>query len=241
MLEPSGTICSLHNPMTTSGGVLVEDSFSGGPHDSKRQYREHYVCAQAFPGEYNLLIRRMWGRVTADTVTVEIRQRGQKPIRRQVKLRGTDALGVMQLDEGRRQLVISEEMVAAARRKEAQERNERALYAKIQKSEAKSHADSMASASDDRRRERRRQIRRRRGAVGYRVTPTILPEGTALTATGVVSGDRRYVRTTAFPFFSGIGDVTVFDVSGGQTPGAGGGSGGNPGGGQGGGGAGGGR
>ena len=37
-------------------------------------------------------------------------------------------------------------------------------------------------------------------------------------ATGVVSGDRRYVRVTAFPLFSAIGDVSVFDVSGRTSP-----------------------
>ncbi len=240
VLEPSGTICSLHNPMTTSGGVLVEDSFSGGAQDAKHEYRERYVCAQAFSGEYNLLIRRLWGKVTADTVTVEIRLRGQAPIRRQVRLKGSDAIGVMRVEQGRREVLIDEEMVAAARRATANwqrtEADEKAVYDQIRRSESHSHAESMASADDNRTRERRRQLRRRRrGAVGYRVTPTILPEGTALSATGVVSGDRRYVRITAFPFFSGIGDVTVFDVSGGQTPGAGGGSGGSGGGGGGGG------
>jgi hypothetical protein len=41
-----------------------------------------------------------------------------------------------------------------------------------------------------------------------------LPEGTQLFATAVVSADRRYVRISASPSFTGIGNVTTFTFAG---------------------------
>jgi hypothetical protein len=84
----------------------------------------------------------------------------------------------------------------------------------------------------------------RSGAVGYQPVITTLPEGTNMFAQAVVSADRRYVRITTTPLFSGVGQVTQFNFSGGAAQGTGGagggGGGGGAGGGMGGGGAGGG-
>jgi hypothetical protein len=52
-----------------------------------------------------------------------------------------------------------------------------------------------------------------------------LQEGTNMSATAVVSADRRYVRVQAVPFFSGIGAVYTFNFSGGGARGTGGGGG----------------
>jgi hypothetical protein len=41
-----------------------------------------------------------------------------------------------------------------------------------------------------------------------------LPSGTMLTATGVVSADRRYVRITAQPSFTTVGNVQTFTFAG---------------------------
>jgi hypothetical protein len=38
-----------------------------------------------------------------------------------------------------------------------------------------------------------------------------------LTVTGVVSADRRYVRITPTPLFSGVGSVTTFNIQSGST------------------------
>jgi hypothetical protein len=73
------------------------------------------------------------------------------------------------------------------------------------------------------------------GAVGYQPVITTLPEGTNMSATAVVSADRRYVRISVVPLFSSIGDVTTFNfATGAQSTMSG--SGGSPGGGPGGGG-----
>lgn len=67
------------------------------------------------------------------------------------------------------------------------------------------------------------------GAVGYTPVVTTIPEGVRLTATAVVSADRRFVRLTLSPFFTSITDVFTYQVTG---AGAGGGGGAQAGGGQ---------
>jgi hypothetical protein len=53
-----------------------------------------------------------------------------------------------------------------------------------------------------------------------------LPEGTSLIAQAVVSADRRYVRISASPSFTGIGNVTTFTFAGSAEETGGGGTGG---------------
>jgi hypothetical protein len=55
-----------------------------------------------------------------------------------------------------------------------------------------------------------------RGAVGYMPNIVVLPSGANMSATGVISADRRYVRITARPIFSQIGNVTTFNISSGR-------------------------
>jgi hypothetical protein len=52
-------------------------------------------------------------------------------------------------------------------------------------------------------------------AVGYQPIITTLPEGTNLQAMAVISANRKYVRITSTPLFSGIGQVTTFNYSSG--------------------------
>ena len=74
-----------------------------------------------------------------------------------------------------------------------------------------------------------------RGVVGYQPVISTLPEGTNLSVIAVISADRRYVRVTPTPLFSGVGQVTQFEfASGGGGGGMGGGGIGGMGGGMGG-------
>jgi hypothetical protein len=68
--------------------------------------------------------------------------------------------------------------------------------------------------------ELRRLVESRRGAggrAGFSPVITWLPEGASLTASAVVSPDRRYVRINAMPFFSSIGPVHTFNFGTGET------------------------
>ena len=51
-----------------------------------------------------------------------------------------------------------------------------------------------------------------RGAVGYQPVITVLPSGANMTvAPAVVLHDRRYVRVSPTPFFSGVSQVNTFN------------------------------
>ncbi|MFZ5833525.1 MAG: hypothetical protein ACOY3P_25850, partial [Planctomycetota bacterium] len=70
--EPSGSVCSLRNPRSSGGGVLLSDASAHGDNVRTDGYSEVYVCPQGFDGTYRLLIRRVWGKVTAGKVNVKI-------------------------------------------------------------------------------------------------------------------------------------------------------------------------
>jgi len=53
--------------------------------------------------------------------------------------------------------------------------------------------------------------------VGFAPVITVLPEGASLAASAVVSPDRRYVRVTATPFFSGVTALRTFNYYTGES------------------------
>jgi hypothetical protein len=53
--EPCGSLCSCLQRLTPGGGMLLGDTLA-------EQNRETYVAAEAFPGEYTVTVRRIWGR-----------------------------------------------------------------------------------------------------------------------------------------------------------------------------------
>ena len=55
------------------------------------------------------------------------------------------------------------------------------------------------------------------GAVGFQPVIIVLSEGATLSAQAVISADRRYVRFTGVPMFTGIGDVTTFNIGSGAS------------------------
>ncbi len=55
------------------------------------------------------------------------------------------------------------------------------------------------------------------GAVGYQPVVVPVTEGAMLYAWAVISADRRYVRVSPMPQFSGIARVTVFNFATGET------------------------
>jgi tetratricopeptide (TPR) repeat protein len=63
--EPIGTVCSFLHRQSAGGGVLLSDSLS-------EVAQQSYVAAQAYPGDYQITIRRIWGRPLGGKATVEI-------------------------------------------------------------------------------------------------------------------------------------------------------------------------
>jgi hypothetical protein len=243
--EPGGSVCSLSNPRTISGGILLSD---GTPIEksSVEGYSETYVCPKGFTGEYKILVRRVYGEVTAGKVTVEVLTDygtdKQSYIREQVPVMEKDAMVRVAVSEGHRTEPVAEAHLANIQTKKL------AAGRAVLAQQLSSGSGSGNASNADRYREYMRflaaanRMGRNRfpGAVGYMPIITALPQGANMSATAIVSADRRYVRVAPSPFFSQIGEIFTFNFVTGQSGTQGGGLGGNGGGGLGGGGLGGG-
>lgn len=222
--EPSGAVCSLRHQRTTSGGVLLGDTYAGPRGAGVNGYREVYECPQGFSGVYRLLVRRIWGKPTAGQATVDIYTHygtpQEKHIQKQIPIGEKDALILFDLADGRRKEPLEDVQVENIAR--VQWEVNRAILAQQLSQTENSHA-AQALAADRLRRVRDGGLPVRNGRnVGFRPVITTLPEGTNFQATAVISADRRYVRITATPLFSLIGDVTTFNFATGDTGGGGG-------------------
>ncbi len=72
--EPGGTICSLRNQRTTGGGMLVGDLSSPDGKESIEGHMAVYSCPKAISGEYQVLVRRVFGNVPTGHVKVIVDQ-----------------------------------------------------------------------------------------------------------------------------------------------------------------------
>ncbi len=209
--EPPGTVCSLAAPRSTSGGVLFADAALTAGESTQR---ERYVAAQAFPGTYQILVRRAWGTVAAGTITAELTlHRGtdrEQKFRRHIPLGAQDSLFTIDLPDGRRHEPLADAQVAQD--VVVQQQVSRAILA--QQLAGLVNPTAVESLSRSRGGTPPGMPFFRGGAVGYQPVITTLPEGVNLFARAVVSADRRYVRITSTPLFSGVGDVTQFNFLG---------------------------
>ncbi|MDX1929489.1 MAG: hypothetical protein SFV81_23380, partial [Pirellulaceae bacterium] len=247
--EPAGTICSLKNPQSIGGGVLLGDASSVSESAKLGGFSEYYVCSQGYAGQYDILVRRVWGEVTGGKATVEIYTDygtpDQKLIVKQLDLSEKDSLIQVAVKNGHRK-----EPIATAQIAQAQKQRIEASRAVLGQFGGDSSSSGSSSSSTFESWQQLRQMiannNRLRfpggGAVGYQPVITTIPSGTFFSVAGVVSADRRYVRIAPQPMFSDIGQVTTFNFVSGNTgtSGAGGQGGGFGGGGIGGGGGGGG-
>ncbi|TWT88415.1 hypothetical protein Mal64_18960 [Pseudobythopirellula maris] len=211
--EPGGTLCTAAEPRTSGGGVNLGDSADP---EAKGLKSETYACPRGFEGEYRVAIRKVWGDLTADRVTVEITvnqgAENEQTQRKQIQVADDkDAVVVFNVEEGSRDEAIEEQMLAGAIRR--QQEVGRAVLSQQLSSLAES--SGVAALRPDDRRRRRAALAAGGGSVGFQPVIITLPEGTNLQVTGVVSADRRYVRVTPVPFFSGISEVTAFTFAGG--------------------------
>jgi ASC-1-like (ASCH) protein len=236
--EPSGTVCSLRNPRTTAGGVMVGDILSQTSSDNSGGHSEVYVCPKGFDGAYRLLIQRIWGKVTSGKVTVEVTThycgKNSITVSRKISFEKDQAKVVFDLKDGHRKESLREQQIANAAGGQLainQQILAQQITAAIDPSALGSlAADRSGGTSGGSIDGAAGGVGGRflpfaaRGAVGYQPIIITLPAGAQLSATAVVSADRRYVRVSATPFFSGIGSVTTFNTSTGATSTSGGGN-----------------
>jgi len=234
--EPGGTVCSLRNQRTTSGGVLISDSSS----DDKPSVDGHvavYVCPKAFSGNYQLLIRRVFGKLTTGSATVELvthyNSDKAKALVKKIPLDGNEALVKFDVADGRRKESIQEQQLAnAAVAAVAQVNLTRHPEILAQQLDAVNNpAAAAALGAVQQAAATAGQAQQQanpsafpaawpngfQGAVGYTPIIITLPEGTNLAMMGVVSADRRYVRITCVPMFSAVSEVHTFSLASGQT------------------------
>jgi hypothetical protein len=214
--EPGGTVCSFRAPRSTSGGVLIGESLAKA--NSAEGQSETYVCPEGFSGQYRMLVKRVWGKVTAGKVTVDIYTNyntdKQTHIRQQIPLADKDALVVFDVANGRRKEALAEHQVANVAKVQMAV-GQAVLAQQLDSAASQSNALSDYARSVRIAQQQGRWLAPRRNAVGYRPVITTLPEGANMSATAVISADRRYVRITALPFFSVIGEVQTFNFSSG--------------------------
>lgn len=243
--EPTGTVCSATNPRTIAGGLLLGDA-SSMDKAGRDGYSETYACAQGYSGVYRIAIRKIWGDVAGGKVTVQMvtdyKTPDQRYIEQQVSL-DRDAILIAEVKNGHRKEPIAEAQLAKlqvdkqfaseAVLAQAAPTNESTESPSLQQQWA---YQRMLSSYASRTQGRGVPPFFRPGAVGYRPNIMVIPSGTSFVGTAVISGDRRYVRITAAPFFSDIVAVDTFNfINGaGTNNGAGGGLGGGGGGGGGG-------
>jgi hypothetical protein len=230
--EPAGTVCSLRNCRTTSGGLVQNDVPLGDGAAGAQGHTAMYACPQAFSGAYEAVIRRVWGQVITGKVTVDLYRHYGTPQARceeqKIALERGEALVKFDLAGGRRKVALSEQQVAnAAVAQVVMNQQAQVLAQQIQMLN-----DPQAQAALARANQVAAAVASQtaaagqaggpvvpfpwpypvQGGVGYMPIIIALPEGANMTATGVVSADRRYVRITCVPLFSAIAKVTTFSM-----------------------------
>ncbi|MEM6654411.1 MAG: hypothetical protein AAF596_01285 [Planctomycetota bacterium] len=209
--EPGGAVCSLSQPRTAGGGVSLGDGYSVDP-DKSVSFSEVYTCPRGFSGDYRAIVRRVWGDVTANTVTVELFTRGPdgqvQRQRQQINLGEGEALVNFEITNGRRADAVEEQQLARAL--ERQQLVGQTVLA--QQLSTLADPDVLPLRPEDRVRARRALAGG--GAVGFQPVIQVLPDGTQFVVNAVASADRRYVIVRPSPNFTTIGDVSTFTFAG---------------------------
>ncbi len=230
--EPSGTLCSLRTARTTAGGILLGDAITQAGRDSYGGHSEVYVCPKGFDGKYRLLVRRVWGNVVAGKVSVEVMTHYRTPnavdVRKKIPLDKDQAVVVFELKDGRRKEPLRDQQVANAA--EGQLALNRQILA--QQLDASLDPATMQALAAGRAAAGNYSSGGsggnavdplaafpflRGGAVGYQPVIITLPEGANWSPQAVISADRRYVRISGGPIFSGVSQVSTFNMATGGT------------------------
>ncbi len=215
--EPVGSICSVETPLTQGGGAHLHDGY--GPYQDN--CFEEYVCAFAFPGDYRVKIRHVGGNIVGKRAKLSITRYKGTPNEttriHTIAIGANDKVVRLTLPRGRREGITQ---VAV--------RDEKLLRA-VGLAERVGKKSGSRVAARQFAKSRRRTRRNGRG-VGFQPIIQFIEEGAQMTASAIISADRRYVRISVVPRFSTITDVFQFSFQQGAGGGNQGGGGGNQGG-----------
>jgi hypothetical protein len=204
---------------------MLGDEFSSGA-DQSGEMAEYYVLPRGFSGDYRVLVRRVWGQVTANKVTVAIynhyRTDKQASQQKQVDIDDKGALVLFTLADGRRIEPleehaierIAEEQFIVKRNILAQQFEDiystsaaGEYYRSRIGGENGQNAFGGAGPIDH-------NALLRQGVAGYQPVISIIPAGSFLTVNHATTADRMYVMVSASPFFSQISQVDTFNILG---------------------------
>jgi hypothetical protein len=224
--EPVGTVCSYLHRQSPGGGTLMADLAAANR-------SETYLASEAFPGDYQVTVRRIWGRPVGGKAILEVIHHEGTPQRRvdrqTVELDRVQTLTV-NLARGRRTAMNDVPPLEAIRQLDDRDTAETTSTALQQ---LQNLATPIVTDSETGLRARpgiRDQSRRSsasklsmdaspkpddeiagQGGVGQ-FANTAIPTGLSFTTQAVTSADRRYVRLSLNPVFSQVTRVQTFPV-----------------------------
>ena len=189
VVEPGGTVCSMKQPITASGGIYGHDGF--GP--IQANCYEEYICPQGFNGEYRIVVKHSSGTIVGKRARIMITRNQGSPtestVTETISLGADDQVMRISMTHGRRQAADPQSQ-SRNEKKPAHDKRQPAYLAQL------STGGGQAAVGNR--------------AVGYTPVVTTLDEGIRMGAMATVSGDRRYVRISVQPMFSTITDVFTF-------------------------------
>jgi hypothetical protein len=230
VVEPSGSICSIHNPRTIGGGVISGDTTTQSGKATAAGTYEAYVCPFAFSGEYKVYVKKVWGKVAAGHVTIDVITHfgtdKQTHLHKNIPIGEKPALVMFEVKDGRRTEPLEEQQLGQVATRQMHVSHAvlaQALGASTNSASSK-NGDSFGEwAATSWNRNANANAGRfnvnRRGPLGFSPQITRLPTGNSLSGQAIVSADRRYVRFSLFgnsPISSDIIDVTTFNFVTGQ-------------------------
>ena len=209
MESPLGTVCSVDNPLSKGGGVLVHDGY--GP-KTENCYDEIVYVAGA-SGDYRARIQYVQGDVVGRRCQLTIiRYHGtEKEIVRKLSVPIDKPVRTVRLSlhNGRRKNLgptpTAEQPTGARRRSRRSVMAQ--LFERMQRGTG-GNTDRLRAGAFG-------------GGVGFAPIVAFIPEGVSLTAMAIVSADRRYVRLALAPMFNSIVDVATFSFLTGVSTGGG--------------------
>src|SRR5262249_42817898 len=203
--EPIGTKCSALQRYTPGGGILLGDMVA-------ENFNESYVAAQAFSGEYEITVERVWGRPQGSKATLVITQHHGTPEQSEERLTvvfDRDFTTKISLTNGRRGSLAS---VPATPFRRPQARPELTGSVNVrEKLRALAEGNSDGDADKGMRGgltgvvappelERYADTGKRAGRVAYQTkVPSVVANGADLSAQAIVSSDRRELRLSLSP------------------------------------------
>lgn len=228
VVEPGDLLCGPAAPQTVNGGIIVSDGIGNF---------ERYVCAEAFPGDYDLIIRPVWGQPAGGIVSVDVVMHKGTP--QEVKRRYTVRLAenapvTIHLDNGRRQqqspIALQEPFLFDGNQKQTGKVPPMVqLRQMIQTGQIEpppqrvspritvggiGHPLAQLAVNTQVPFVTGATAVASGGAVAFDPTITVVNNGITLTGQAVVSADRRYVRMQLVPVVQTITGVSTQQIIG---------------------------